>query len=392
MKKMKLTLKLFLVLGLVAVLLIGLINVSSFGKKTVLTSPVQTGDVVDGSGTELVSGKVYPMSSSMTFSSVSTYSATASDGIIVEATVKPSSLANKAVNWSIAWADAESDFAKGKVVSNYLSITPEVDTNKVLVKCLKPFGEKINLTATSQLDPSKSATCVVDYAYRFTGFSWSRVFDWGTDSARAETDFVDSDRTLTWDRHLLSSDQLNSYVLPVYSDVGTVEPSEVYMTVRRDIGYYNFNKIIENYIDSLTEFAGKKVGDEISLDSDLYFSESDYYYDGRRWVFDGGFSGDRYFENLGFWTGRILENIYIYGNDSNGAYHFEEITKHPELIDLLLEEIIRVGPSTVPLYTLTFSYEDAFETFDCSVKIYLSGEALEFLSVELDLDNSNIVV
>ena len=92
------------------------------------------------------------------------------------ATVFPSNDAsNTRVFWSLKWANPESEWAKDKAVTEYVSVAPsgdDVQTSKqAVVANLQPFGEQIIVTVTSEDDPTKFATCTVDYAQKLTGFS-----------------------------------------------------------------------------------------------------------------------------------------------------------------------------------------------------------------------------
>ena len=56
--------------------------------------------VINEDGTEMVSGQVYAMAKSMTFSSPTLLSTTAMSGITLQCSVYPITASNKAVDWS----------------------------------------------------------------------------------------------------------------------------------------------------------------------------------------------------------------------------------------------------------------------------------------------------
>lgn len=92
------------------------------------------------------------------------------------ATVLPSDDAsNTKVSWSLKWANPESEWATDKAVTDYVTVTPSGDdvqaSKQAVVANLQPFGEQIIVTATSEDDPTKFATCTVDYAQKLTDFS-----------------------------------------------------------------------------------------------------------------------------------------------------------------------------------------------------------------------------
>ncbi len=129
-------------------------------------------DVVNEDGTEMVSGPVYAMSKSMTFSSPSLLSNTARAGITLSCQVYPITASNKAVDWSVAWVNPNSAFASGKSAETYLSVTPTTSGSTTAnVVCNSAFGEPINIIVTSRDNPDITATCVVDYQKRMTGYT-----------------------------------------------------------------------------------------------------------------------------------------------------------------------------------------------------------------------------
>ena len=80
------------------------------------------------------------------------------------ATVNEDAL-DKRMEWSVAWKNAESTWAKGKTVTDYVTITPsEEGSLTATATCLKDFGEQIIITAKSVMNPNVFATCTVDYA------------------------------------------------------------------------------------------------------------------------------------------------------------------------------------------------------------------------------------
>ena len=88
----------------------------------------------------------------------------------VTASIQPSDALNKEVDWSIAWANASSAWAKGKTVTDYVTITPTADGAQTAnVSCLQAFGEQIVVTATSRDNTSAKGSCTVDYRQKYMG-------------------------------------------------------------------------------------------------------------------------------------------------------------------------------------------------------------------------------
>lgn len=78
----------------------------------------------------------------------------------------------KAIDWSIAWKNPSSTWATGKVVTDYVTVTPTSDgaltaTVKNIIKSGMPaklmsFNEQIIVTAASRVRPELKATATVD--------------------------------------------------------------------------------------------------------------------------------------------------------------------------------------------------------------------------------------
>lgn len=127
------------------------------------------GDVVDDEGNEMVSGKVYAMAKTMSFSAPSMLSNTARAGITLEATVLPLTATNRKVDWSVSWLDSGSGNA-----SDYITVTPQSDgSNIATVTCNKAFSSRIVITVTSRDNPDAKASCTVDYKKRLTSYNLS---------------------------------------------------------------------------------------------------------------------------------------------------------------------------------------------------------------------------
>ena len=91
--------------------------------------------------------------------------------LTITATVSPDNSAdNTGLDWSMAFKNPSSAWATGKTLSDYMTLTPSgtdvAGSKKVSVKCLKPFGEQIVITATSQDNPEVTASCTADFAQR----------------------------------------------------------------------------------------------------------------------------------------------------------------------------------------------------------------------------------
>lgn len=125
--------------------------------------------VTDESGEDLSSDEAIPVPQAMTFrsaTSLDTESA-AYDSVTLTATVEPDSAPNKLVDWTVSFVNPSSEWANGKTVTDYVTVTPSSDgSTTAVVQCLQPFGEQIKITVTSRDNSSASAECTVDFAQR----------------------------------------------------------------------------------------------------------------------------------------------------------------------------------------------------------------------------------
>ncbi len=121
-------------------------------------------DVTDENGNELASGTVYAMPASLAYAVPTSESAQASEGVTIQATVLPEYATNKALTWSLAFANPSSAWANGKNVNDYVKVEVNGgDSTIVTVSCLAPFGERIILTAQSVSNPEVTASCNVEF-------------------------------------------------------------------------------------------------------------------------------------------------------------------------------------------------------------------------------------
>jgi hypothetical protein len=98
-------------------------------------------------------------------------SSLAESAYTLTATVLPADATDKTVDWTVAFADPASEWATGKTVTDYVTVTPTSDgALTATVTCLEDFGEQIIVTVTSRNNPEAKATCTVDYRKRVESF------------------------------------------------------------------------------------------------------------------------------------------------------------------------------------------------------------------------------
>lgn len=93
----------------------------------------------------------------------------------------------KAVNWSVAWENASSEWATGKTVTDYVTLSNMGDLTAT-VSCLQAFGEAVIVSAASRDDPAVKATCQCDYRARVVGASMRFQDDSGSEHNNTGTE------------------------------------------------------------------------------------------------------------------------------------------------------------------------------------------------------------
>lgn len=95
-------------------------------------------------------------------------SALAETAYTLTATVYPADAANKAIDWSVSFTDAGDEWASGKTVTDYVTVTPTSDgALTATVENIAAFGEQIKITVTSRDNPEATAECMVEYQQKF---------------------------------------------------------------------------------------------------------------------------------------------------------------------------------------------------------------------------------
>lgn len=122
-------------------------------------TPQYDGQIVQAGGKYNLSNKIAFLSSDITPTSEGEYEPVS---VTLTATVTPAD-ANQAVNWRVSFANANSEWASGKTVTDYVSIATETeDSTTATVTCSAPFGEQIKIECISQDNPDIKAECTVD--------------------------------------------------------------------------------------------------------------------------------------------------------------------------------------------------------------------------------------
>lgn len=98
----------------------------------------------------------------------------AENAYTLTATIEPANASNKAVDWSVEFVDAGDEWASGKSVTDYVTVTPTSDgALTATVANLGEFGAQIKVTVTSRDNSAAYASCTVDYAKKIKSIEFS---------------------------------------------------------------------------------------------------------------------------------------------------------------------------------------------------------------------------
>ncbi len=79
---------------------------------------------------------------------------------------------DKSVVWGVSFANPSSDWASGKNITDYATITPATDYGLTATLTVKQaFGERIIVKVASYMDMTVNATCNVEYLKKMTSFT-----------------------------------------------------------------------------------------------------------------------------------------------------------------------------------------------------------------------------
>lgn len=173
---------------------------------------------------QLSFGSFFGSGLSIVAASAETVDATSEGKTTLTATVTPAELAQYIkVDWAVSWQNAESEWAMGKTVTDYVTITPTTDGALTAeVECKKSFGEKVVVSVAVRGNETMCAECVCDYQIRpeYVDFVlWhSRSISPRSESIRL---YADSDYTGNPEIWLTHDDFLNGFRFDYDGFVGT---------------------------------------------------------------------------------------------------------------------------------------------------------------------------
>lgn len=123
---------------------------------------------ISGKGDKMLAGETYDVTNFAYVCAENSVNKT----ITLNATVTPDDAVDKSLTWQLSWVNPESDFAKGKAVTDYVSLTPSSDTLSCDVTLIKDFGEQITLNASLQTNNHIKDTIHIDLLQKINSLSF----------------------------------------------------------------------------------------------------------------------------------------------------------------------------------------------------------------------------
>ena len=174
-KKKRTSIIILSMIALLAVVAAAGIAVKRFYSPAVgITAENDAGKVTDELGELLSDGEIHAMPANMLFSpELRLLSAEGGEQPLtarISASVTPQNAKDKTADWEVSFVNGESEWASGKEVTDYVTVTPDsVGSLVATVSCKQAFGERIKLTATSRDNDSASVFCILDYKQQYLG-------------------------------------------------------------------------------------------------------------------------------------------------------------------------------------------------------------------------------
>lgn len=268
----------------------------------------------------------------------------ADTAFVLTATIEPSQTTNKSVDWTVNWVNANSEWATGKAVTDYVTVTPTSDGALTAnVVCKQAFGEQITVICASQENSEVNASCTVDYTEKVTGISeeWG-YFSYGgygpmvmfSEDNVAVITFIDDDHPVTFS------------VDKVLTTVGTIKDS---YTGKLEV------TPVQEFLDLMPSFTTPGT-----------YSQN--------WVFCGGnisspnwFFTDSFWENV-FGGKAVIKTPYFYNASGNS----DIINQYGCML-------------------FKFSVTGKYSSYEVTYKVRIDQSALSVSATSVSLNNSSIV-
>lgn len=154
--------------------------------------------------------------------------------------------------WTGAFANANSSWASGKTLSDYITVTPAKDNLSAVVTCKQAFGEPVLVTVTYDFNAAITATRKFDYVKRVEGLTVTTAPEWCNANYDYEDSLIEPDYTVNYGIGTVTP-TVNEYVQP-YKE-GWFELSDEaynYITSAESPAYKYYAKFLELTNNELT--------------------------------------------------------------------------------------------------------------------------------------------
>lgn len=279
-------------------------------------------------------------------------SAQAESAKTLTATVEPSNAQNVEVDWSVSWVNAESEWATGKTVTDYVTVTPVSDGALTAnLACLKAFGEQVKIICTYRSNKNVTAECTVDYSKKFL----SKTLQWSLfNSTGSYFNFGE----LTSYKY----DIMGLFALGTQGLLNEANYSECYSVDDTFVQTYTLT-INPEFLGYLTA-AGVTIPE---TQKSFVYRKADI----ESRLFDKYFQGGTQF-----------------------FYKFD--TRYASYCDFSVEVAnkavgVALQHTDIPVYTISLKAVGTYSTFEHSMDIYFGEGSLSYVVTDMALNNDNII-
>lgn len=266
----------------------------------------------------------------------------------LQAVIEPDNATNKAVDWRVEFDNPASAWANGKIVTDYVTITPQSDgATTATLSCKAAFGEKVKIVVTSRDDTTISGYKTADYKKRITDMIVTLHNDSKTGA-------------------VVSTETADGISFP-FND----NSSKLFLTVSTE---YSVGTVTDNF-----DF---QASCSVSGTLEVYIASTDF-----------GGNNDytptvnySNIDSISFRSGYLFLNQFIplgY-EDAGGVYH----PTPTSVLNGFYNRVANGNPN--PLATFDFVATGEYSTFSKSVNVRFTPGTLKFSVTDIRVDGGNI--
>ena len=333
----------------------------------------------------------------------------AESAYLLTATITPDNADDKTIDWSVAFVNPDSEWATGKTVTDYVTVTPTSDGALTAnVECKKAFGEQIKVTVTSRNNAEATAECTVDYArkildYRLWGENDSGanelVADFGEnevliDFAGVSLDDAYKQQNGAWCQRLFvtnadgtptyTEDELQDPLFSAADEVASQNAVFSDYTIKDNMLFFNdatdeeliadisascdMNEEVEDILAAYFESVRAASGDPRII------ALSQLFPDGYRYI------------------GSNLATVLFHGSDNLYDSVLARGYQNSDYTDFMTDLVtwLNANPNT-PVWTVSLTITGKYSTFEKMFAVRYDPETVQMPVFSVSLDNSNHV-